>query len=180
MRLRPRAMTPAPDFFENIHAHGITGSRVLTSVSPGYKISTTPGEAWYSAGIHPWDTAAVAAEADWQALETLAADPRVAAIGECGLDALRGGSQEVQEKIFRRQADLAERVGKFMIIHCVRRYGLLMELHRELRPSQPWIVHGFRGKPELARQLLREGIQISLPPDSPLRPLFPGAYHETD
>lgn len=153
---------------------------MLTSVSPGYSIDTKPGEAWYSAGIHPWDTLTPPVEAEWQALDTLAADPRVAAIGECGLDAMRGGPQEVQEEIFRRQAALAERVGKFLIIHCVRRYGRLMELHRELRPGQPWIVHGFRGKPELARQLLREGIQISLPPDSPLRPLFPDAFHETD
>ena len=64
---------------------------------------------------------------------------------------------------------LAEETRKPLIIHCVGRYGLLTDLHRELRPTQPWIIHGFTGKPELARQLVAEGFFFSLRPDSPVR-----------
>ena len=32
---------------------------------------------------------------------------------------------------------------------------------KSLRPSVPWIIHGFQGKGELARQLLREGFRLS-------------------
>ena len=172
-------MTPAPEYFHDIHIHGATGPRMLTSVSPDADIATQPGEAWYSVGIHPWDTVAEPTPECWARLEELASDPRVAAIGECGLDALRGGSREMQEAIFRRHVELAERVGKFMIIHCVRRYGRLMELRRELRPSQRWIVHGFRGKPELARQLAAAGIEISLAKGTPLIPSV-HSFSETD
>jgi TatD DNase family protein len=44
----------------------------------------------------------------------------------------------------------------------VKAYSEIMALKRELRPMQPWIIHGFRGKPELARQLLCADFYISL------------------
>lgn len=153
--------TPPLSYFDDVHTHGSTGPRVLTSITPDEQLRGDYGQAWYSVGIHPWHTTdEIPAEA-WEKLEKLALDPRVAAIGEAGLDALRGGEPAVQEDIFLRQAALAESVGKPLIIHCVRRYGRLMELHRSFAPRQLWMVHGFTGKPQLARQLLAEGIEIS-------------------
>ena len=184
LRLRPRAMTPQPSFFDDIHTHGRTGARVLTSVTPDFIIDTEPGTAWYSIGIHPWDTETMPDDAVFDRLEALAADPRVAAIGEAGLDALHGGPADVQEAVFRRQAAIAEATGKFFIIHCVRRYGRLMELKNELQPTVPWIIHGFRGKRELARQLLAAGFGISIGKADPhaIREAFPDThfYSETD
>ena len=87
-------------------------------------------------------------------LQAIATDPRVVAIGEAGLDGLRGTSDDVQEAVLRRQIELSETVGKPLVIHCVRRYDRMLHLQREMRPQQPWIWHGFRGKPELARQIL--------------------------
>lgn len=141
---------------------------------------------WYSVGIHPWDTDQPICESQWVELEKLARDAQVAAIGECGLDALRGGDSAVQEEVFRRQVAIAEKVEKFLVIHCVRRYGRLMDLRRELQPKQRWIVHGFCGKPELARQLTAAGIELSLRPGCPreqeLRAIKPEIYfyNETD
>lgn len=175
-------MTPSPEFFDDIHIHGLTGPRRLTSISPGTTIESAPGEAWYSVGIHPWDTAEPLSETDWQNMESMARDPRVAAIGECGLDALRGGTAAQQEAIFARQAAIADATGKFMIIHCVRRYGRLMELKKLLKPSVRWVIHGFRGKPELARQLSAAGFDLSVASDSKLPHLLPDIhfFHETD
>lgn len=155
-------MTPPPEYFDDIHAHGRTGARILTSVRPSEMSSEPAPDTWYSVGIHPWDTAAPVADDEWQRLEALAANPHVAAIGEAGLDALRGGDSSRQEETFIRQARIAEAAGKFLIIHCVRRYGRLMELRRLLKPRQRWIIHGFCGKPELARQLLAAGFELSL------------------
>lgn len=175
-------MTPPPEFFDDIHIHTLSGPRRLTSISPATAITTAPGEAWYSVGIHPWDTAEPPSETDWQNMESMARDPRVAAIGECGLDALRGGTPAQQEAIFARQAAIAEATGKFMIIHCVRRYGRIMELKKLFNPSVPWVIHGFRGKPELARQLDAAGFGISVPYGSILPELLPHIrfFHETD
>lgn len=116
----------------------------------------------YSVGIHPWDSGRCA-ESDFKALLIDANSPEVVAIGECGIDRLRGPEIEIQQSVFRRQAEIAEKVGKPLLIHCVRAYDKILELHRELRPQRSqWIIHGFRGKPELARQLTRAGIYLSL------------------
>lgn len=135
-------------------------------------VSCRPGEfarmsadypgAVFSVGVHPWDTAscdAAAIERSLQLLQTIATDPRVVAIGEAGLDDLRGASVDVQETVLRRQSELSETVGKPLVIHCVRRYDRMLHLQREMRPQQPWIWHGFRGKPELARQILAASLR---------------------
>lgn len=159
--LRSCPLTDMLSRFDNIHAHGVRGPRVITNLDPGETIDTEPGEAWYSVGIHPWHSEGTS-EADIENVRELASDPRVAAIGEAGLDAHRGAGAEEQERIFVRQAQIAEDAGKPMIIHCVGRYGRIIELRRLLVPEQLWIIHGFRGKPELARQLVAAGFGISL------------------
>ena len=120
----------------------------------------------------------------WCLLEEALADPRVIAVGEAGLDRHRGGTPAVQEEVFRRQALLAEKYRMPLIIHCVGRYGRLMELKKELVPAQPWIIHGFTGKPELARQLVAAGFGISLGHRSAptLREIIPAEhrFEETD
>ena len=148
--------------FDDVHTHGRTGPRLLTSVEPREARDGEAGQAWYSVGIHPWSTAAHIPDDDFRLLEEAVDDPRVAAIGECGLDALCGGSAEFQEAVFRRHVELSERAGLPLIVHCVRRYGRIMELRRELKPLQPWIIHGFRGNAETARQITSRGIYLSL------------------
>ncbi|NLA49469.1 MAG: hydrolase TatD, partial [Bacteroidales bacterium] len=37
----------------------------------------------------------------------------------------------------------------------------LLGAHKRLRPSGPWLVHGFRGNKDLAAQLLSKGMSLS-------------------
>lgn len=169
--------------FSNIHAHGISGPDIITSIEPDADITTAPGQARYSVGVHPWSSAKASADILMR-LESLASDPRVVAIGEAGMDKNRGADAARQEEIFRQHIALSERLQKPLIIHCVGRYGRLLELHKELKPRQQWIVHGFTGKAELARQLVAQGIAISLGPRSSqdIARIVPPEmlYHETD
>jgi TatD DNase family protein len=48
-----------------------------------------------------------------------------------------------------------------MIIHCVQAWQEIIALKKEIRPKVPWIIHGFRGKPELAGQLINHGFYLS-------------------
>lgn len=168
-RLRPCAMIPDLRSFSDIHTHSHKGPDIITSVEPDKDITDEYGTAWYSVGIHPWSTTSPIDSSIISRLKNLAHDRRVVAIGEAGFDKKRGGATEYQTEIFLLHAALAEETRKPLIIHCVGRYGLLTDLHRELRPTQPWIIHGFTGKPELARQLVAEGFFFSLRPDSPVR-----------
>lgn len=83
------------------------------------------------------------------------------AIGECGLDALRGPSLAVQEDVFLQQIRLSEAVRKPLIIHCVKALDRLLQLHKEQQPTMPWMFHGFRGKPQQLRSLLDNGFFVS-------------------
>lgn len=115
---------------------------------------------WFSAGLHPWD---VTEGFDNQSnvLEKLLANPQVAAVGECGFDALKGPSYELQEQAFVSQVQLSEQFRKPMILHVVRDFDSVIRLRKQLKPTQPWLIHGFRGGPEQMNQLYAQGILVS-------------------
>jgi TatD DNase family protein len=115
---------------------------------------------FFSAGIHPWDAGNL--RSAWlDNLKILLKFEQVIAIGECGLDKNSPVTIEKQIEVFELQIKLSESCKKPLIIHCVGCYNELMNLHKAYSPKQPWIIHGFRGKPEMAEQLTRAGMYIS-------------------
>lgn len=134
----------------------------------------------YSIGIHPWN-ADLATDADLRTVAAMAASPQVVAIGEVGFDLVhesyrwepigkRKGRKELVQcrPDFQRQLEvlmfhirLSERLGKPLILHIVKRYPEIIRLRNKLKPTQPWIIHGFRGKPGLAQDLLKFGFELS-------------------
>ena len=115
---------------------------------------------YFSAGLHPWDVTANDEE-KFRALEDLIANPLVLAVGECGFDALKGPSHELQEQAFIRQEELSERYAKPMILHVVRDFDSVIRLRKTLKPTQPWLIHGFRGNSTQMNQLYAQGILVS-------------------
>lgn len=146
----------------DFHTHSSTYSPdAVISLEPSRaeEFMAIYSEAHASTGIHPWNTEK---EPDWDLLERVAAMPRIVAIGECGLDLLRGAPIDRQTDIFMRHIELSERMGKPMIIHCVKAWDVLLALKKKMKPRQKWGIHGYRGGPEQARQLLSQGLYISL------------------
>lgn len=117
----------------------------------------------YSVGIHPWKTADVMADR-LQALAAVARHEQVVAIGETGLDALRGAPFNVQWDIFNRHIELAEALGKTLIVHMVRTSQQVLKAWRESGRAVAWVIHGMRGKPQVARPLLDAGFYLSFGP----------------
>ncbi|MBQ5461586.1 MAG: TatD family hydrolase, partial [Bacteroidaceae bacterium] len=64
-----------------------------------------------SVGIHPWDVTKNWQD-DFEILKKRVLQPQVVAIGECGLDKLRGGEWSLQKDCFQAQIDLAKQTGK--------------------------------------------------------------------
>ena len=141
----------------DIHTHNHSADSRLAILNcsayiPGRRISL---------GLHPWH-----ATTEWRklfaAVEEHAGEENVAAIGECGIDTLRSTlAIEEQTAQLRAHALLAEKVRKPLILHCVKAYDNIITLHKEISPSQPWIIHGFRGKPQQATQLTKRGFYLS-------------------
>lgn len=114
-----------------------------------------------SVGIHPWHLSESDMERQLAALKTLASHENVVAIGEAGLDKLAKAPLSLQMCVFREEIALAESLCLPLVIHCVRAFNELLQLKKELKPRQPWVIHGFRGKAELAEMCIRHGCYLS-------------------
>lgn len=145
----------------NIHTHQLTAAhncQELVSVSPG-DFAPKPGVR-YAIGIHPWHTASVTDD-QLRRLERLAFHPQVAAIGETGLDALKGGAIEGQMEIFRFHINIAQQAEKPLVIHTVRTSQQVLRAWKASQQSIPWIIHGMRGNSNVARPLIDAGFYLS-------------------
>lgn len=144
----------------DIHTHHLPAEPGLAilNVSPAEFIPES-GQ-YYSVGYHPWYLSDDGSE-DWSLLSELVGQPQVLAVGEAGLDKITEVDYSLQKTAFERQAIMAMEAQKPLIIHCVRSYNEIMELKKTLKPTNPWVIHGFRGKKELARQLTDHGILLS-------------------
>lgn len=114
-----------------------------------------------SVGIHPWYISPENVQQQKEWLLSALQSPKVIALGETGLDKLSAIDFTLQNKLFRFHIELSEQRNLPLILHVVKAHNEVMQLHSLLRPRQPWIIHGFRGKPELAQQYLKEGIMLS-------------------
>ncbi len=114
-------------------------------------------------GWHPVD-AIDCTESDLQWIEELAKHPKVVAIGETGLDYYWDKSpKETQQKLLRKQIQLAKRVKLPIVIHnreatadCVR---ILQEEHAE---DVGGVMHRFSGSVETAEICIKMNFMISL------------------
>ena len=147
------------------HTHAIPSDpdRVaMVNLTPGMEpeAGQPGGKLFFSCGIHPADAKHFSLD---QLREILRKVP-CSALGECGLDALVPIPREQQEKIFQEQIILAEELHLPMIIHCIRKHYDLIRLRKKCSARMPWLIHGFRGKPELGKTLLKAGCLLSLSP----------------
>jgi TatD DNase family protein len=117
-----------------------------------------------TAGIHP-NHAAEAAPGDWDAVAALAADARVAAVGETGLDRHWDYTPfPTQEDYFARQLELARRVGKPVVIHCREAEADVLRMLRddfERHGPIRGVMHSFVGDAALAGACLAMGLHLS-------------------
>ena len=149
------------DFF-NIHTHvSVHPESEILSLAPE-ELSTDNRSFYASVGIHPWTLTEENADIQWETLHESIKDKRIVAIGECGLDKLKGPSMELQTAIFKQEATLAENCSLPLIIHCVKAFNELIQLKKEISPCQPWIIHGFRGKLPLTLDCIRHGFYLSI------------------
>lgn len=166
--------SPRPDDYIDIHTHD---SRPVPGVFAVENImaheNRDPGAInapVFTAGIHPWHLDENNSETLLAYIRGIASSPNLIAFGEAGFDKLRGPSHEIQRAVFAEQVKIAGEFEKPLVIHCVKAWNELQEAHRDLKPGTPWLVHGFRGKKDLALQLIKRDMYISFWFDFVVRP----------
>lgn len=140
----------------NFHTHRHLTPDAILSVEPQH-FNPQPGQL-YSVGIHPWNTNEVTVD-DLRLLDEAARHPQVVAIGETGLDALRGAPLDKQIQIFEHHLQLAELLGKPVVIHSVRTSQQVLKLCRNT--TVPRAIHGMRSNERVARPLIDAGFYLS-------------------
>lgn len=144
----------------DFHTHRLDATSALISVDP-HRFDPQPGLC-YSVGFHPWHGVEQLTEDDYALLEQCARHPQVLAIGETGMDRLRGPALDVQQQAFVRHLRLAQALGKPVVAHCVRTaQDLLTARHREGLDDVTLVIHGMRGNEHVARILLDAGCYLS-------------------
>jgi TatD DNase family protein len=124
---------------------------------------TDPQRLFATAGVHPHHATelnpALLAE-----LESLAQQPEVVAVGECGLDYFRDFSpRDVQQRAFHLQLDLAARLGKPVFLHERDAHDDFVSILREHRATLAGgIAHCFTGNGAQLQRYLQLDLAIGI------------------
>jgi TatD DNase family protein len=144
----------------NIHTHQtpVHSRRQIINLYKDFEKTATPG--YFSIGLHPWYINA-AWENEWAKLKAFSNQKNVIAIGECGLDKVCDVDFKLQQTVFAKQIELANHVGKPLIIHCVKAYDEVLKMLKEEKNAVPAIFHGFNKSKTIADKIIRNGYYIS-------------------
>lgn len=126
-----------------------------------FATDSIPDDKFFSIGIHPWQTDSTNKEQTFATLQNSILHPRCVAIGEIGLDKLRGASIDIQTDILIRQIILAETAQKLCIMHCVKAYSELLHILKTKKPTIPIIIHDFNSSLQTMKQLLTQNCYFS-------------------
>lgn len=147
----------------DVHSHSVKKNALynpfsLTEIEANFN--------YISLGIHPWKIKDIDIEESFVLLNQLISkyQSKLLAIGECGLDKNIDTPLNIQLDIFKRHIALSEQLNIPLIIHCVKAFNEIIELKKEINPTQKWIIHDFRKNENIAHQLTQHGIYLSLSP----------------
>ncbi|MHB8772087.1 MAG: TatD family hydrolase [Syntrophales bacterium] len=119
-------------------------------------------QVYASVGVHPHEASGIDA-ASYDALRRFAAEPKVVALGEIGLDFFYDHSpREVQLRSFAAQLDLAAELDLPVIIHDRDAHGETLGLLRERRGRLRGVLHCFSGDAAMAEECVEMGFYISI------------------
>lgn len=119
-------------------------------------------------GIHPTE----GSDSDFEVIKELAKDPKVVAIGECGLEyfKLTGDIEKEkvkQKELFIKHIDLALEVGKPLMIHCREAYDDVYEILKgykdKVGDKLKFNLHFFTSDWSTAQKFLELGGYLSFP-----------------
>ncbi len=148
----------------DVHSHKHFGQNVVHNIAPAEwtDFVLKYPEQIVSVGIHPWHILPETLAQQLDSLGKIVGENQVRAVGETGLDKRCSVPFELQMQSLEQHIEFSEKYHKPLILHCVAAYNELQTLKRTIRPNEEWILHGFRGNPILAKQLLADGFRFSI------------------
>lgn len=125
-------------------------------------LSEAHPQLWAAVGVHPHSAAGVSPHY-LSRMAGLAANRRVLALGEMGLDFYRDLSPRPrQEQIFREQLELAAELNRPVVVHSRDAHNRTLQILREATPPRAGIAHCFSGSLHDLEAFLELGFYISI------------------
>ncbi len=154
-----RAVVIARAFSEAIGV--ITVGVDLDSSEAALKLAQRRRFIWAGVGVHPHEARTFNAHVE-KRLREFAADSKVVAIGEIGLDYYRDLSpRSMQRDAFIEQIKLANELDLPVIIHNRESTKDMLAILRKHRPKRG-VIHSFLGDIDLAREFMELGLYLGI------------------
>ncbi|MBQ8299769.1 MAG: TatD family hydrolase [Clostridia bacterium] len=111
-------------------------------------------------GIHPENVDDL--DDDFKFIYELAKEPKVVAVGEIGLDYHYGGDAAKQKEIFVKQIQIANELGKPVVIHSRDADMDMLKILKENKIENGFVMHCFSSSTEVLKEVLKLGAYVSL------------------
>ncbi len=117
---------------------------------------------FFTAGLHPWHSDVLGEAEIKSKLEELVRSKTIIAIGETGIDKLKGPGLDLQTNIFKYHIEIADKYNLPLIIHSVKAHNEIFKLKKETRSNVPWVIHHFNGSKQMAFDFIENGFYLSV------------------
>jgi len=147
--------------FINLHTHKFSNLSDVIEVVNQYPWEFDASIPNYSIGIHPWYIDENRLENDLEIIKEKLQLSECLALGECGLDKRIEIPMELQISVFKKQLEIVKLTNKPIVLHCVAAFDELIAIKKELKISNPMLIHGFSKNEQVAKSLLNNGFYLS-------------------
>lgn len=159
-------MNISEDLYLNFHAHRqkpANNEIVIQSLFLQDNLITPKSDKiFFTAGLHPWHANQLSEKEIEDKLVKLIETKSIIAVGEAGLDKLKGPDLQTQEKVFKIHVAVAEKYNLPVIVHSVKAHNEILKLKIDSNSQIPWVLHHYSGSKQLAMDLIDHGFYLSL------------------
>lgn len=147
--------------FINLHTHTFSNLSDVMEVVNQYPWEFDTSIPSYSIGIHPWYIDENRLETDLKIIKQKLQLNECLALGECGLDKRIEIPLDLQISVFKQQLEIVMQTNKPIVLHCVAAYDEVIAIKKEMKITNPMIIHGFSKNEQVAQSLLKNGFYLS-------------------
>ena len=144
----------------DIHTHNSAKEEDVLKIQNIYLGDEVKSDTFFSVGLHPWHISENNLDVS-SVLNLISENENLLAIGEIGFDKNIETPISQQGVFLHEQLISAEQNNLPVIMHVVKAFNEIIEIKSQWCYSQPWIIHGFNKKVELAKQLIDKGFYLS-------------------
>jgi len=159
-------MNLSGDYYLNFHAHQQEpGEDEIVIQSQFLQQNFTmqsDGKIFYTAGLHPWHADQLSLDQIEKKLEKLISEKKIIAIGEAGLDKLKGVKWETQLQVLKKHIEISEKLQLPLVIHSVKAHNEILKLKKDTRAKSNWVIHNFTGSKQMAMDFIDHGFYLSI------------------